>query len=59
MRLVVTHSKLADRGMMVDVGGGWHTHLAILEDVLNGVEPRPFWSSHAQFEKAYEAQIGA
>lgn len=58
VRLVVTHSKLSDRGMMVNVGGGWHTHLAILEDVLNGAEPRPFWSSHAQFEKVYQAQIG-
>jgi hypothetical protein len=28
------------------VGGGWATHVGILEDRLKGVKPRPFRSTH-------------
>jgi hypothetical protein len=28
-------------------------------DRLNGVEPGPFWSTHARFEKEYERRITA
>lgn len=28
----------------------------ILADVLNGAEPRPFWSTHARLEREYEAR---
>lgn len=34
--LVVTHRRLGDREAMLSVAGGWHTHLGILADVLNG-----------------------
>lgn len=43
--LVLTHRKIKDRAMMVSVASGWHSHLAILTDVLNGDEPRPFWTT--------------
>jgi hypothetical protein len=32
-------------------------HTGILADVLNGAEPRPFWSTHARLEKQYEASV--
>ena len=35
----------------------WDVHTGILEDVLNGVEPRPFWTTHAALEKAYAAAV--
>src|SRR5262249_4373225 len=41
--LVLTHRRLADRGKMIGVAGGWDAHVGVLEDRLNGVEPRPFW----------------
>lgn len=59
VRLVLTHRKLATRGNMVGVSGGWHTHLAILEDLLHGVKPRPFWSNHDRVEAEYETRIPA
>ncbi len=55
--LTLTHRRLADRTNMLSVAGGWHTHLAILSDNLNGVTPRPFWSSHAKVAAEYERRI--
>lgn len=55
--LVVTHRRLADRKAMVSVSSGWHAHLAILIDHLEGHEPRPFWSTHARLEADYEQRI--
>ena len=58
-RLVLTHRRLPNRGEMVDVAGGWHTHLVVLEDILAGRRPRPFWSNHARNEADYEGRIDA
>jgi uncharacterized protein YndB with AHSA1/START domain len=57
--LVLTHRKLKDRAMMVGVSSGWHSHLAILVDVLNGDEPRPFWSTVTKMEAEYEKRLPA
>ena len=35
-RLVLTHRKLPGRTDKINVSGGWHTHLAILQEVLAG-----------------------
>ena len=59
VRLVLTHRKLPNRAMMVNVSGGWHTHLAILEDELAGQDRRAFWSTHARLEGEYEKRIAA
>ena len=56
--LVLTHRRLGDREAMVSVSGGWHTHLDVLRDNLEGREPRPFWSTHADLESEYERRIG-
>ena len=55
--LVLTHRRLGDRAAMVSVAGGWHTHLGILLDHLEGREPRPFWSTHARLEAEYERRL--
>ena len=57
--LVVTHRGLADHAAMVSVASGWHTHLDILVDQLNGAVPRPFWSSHAVLEAVYKRRFDA
>ena len=51
---VITHRRLATRDMAKGVSIGWHSHVGILEDVLNGVEPRPFWTTHAKLEAEYQ-----
>ena len=55
--LTLTHRRLASRAEVVDVSGGWHTHLGILEDRLLGREPRPFWATHAKLEAEYAKRL--
>jgi len=55
--LTITHRGLDERGLKVSVMSGWDVHTGILADVLNGAEPRPFWSTHARLEKQYEASV--
>lgn len=58
-RMILTHRRLPNRAMMVDVSGGWHLHLDVLEDVLAGRERRPFWPANARYTEEYEARIPA
>jgi uncharacterized protein YndB with AHSA1/START domain len=55
--LVITHRRLPDRNAMLGVAGGWDAHMGILADRLNGVEPRPFWTTHAKLKSQYEATL--
>jgi uncharacterized protein YndB with AHSA1/START domain len=57
--LVLTHRRLGDRAAMLSVAGGWHAHLGILADRLEGREPRPFWSTHSRLEAEYEERLPA
>jgi len=51
--LTIVHRNLKGRDLVVSIMSGWDTHTGILADVLNGVEPRPFWTTHARLEKEY------
>ena len=55
VRLILTHTRLNNSEMMLSVCGGWHAHLDILIDVLNGAEPAHFWPLHTELENQYEA----
>jgi uncharacterized protein YndB with AHSA1/START domain len=54
--LTLTHRKLT-KGEMVSVGSGWHTHLAILSDRLEGKSPAGFWKIHAELEQTYTSMV--
>ena len=41
------------------VCGGWHTHLDILVDVLEGREPKAFWKTHTALEAEYGKRLKA
>ena len=56
--LTIQHRLPDDRGLVCAVGGGWATHTGILADQLNGVKPRPFWSTHDKLAKEFEAANG-
>jgi uncharacterized protein YndB with AHSA1/START domain len=58
VRLVLTHRRLESTDVVLSVSGGWHTHLDILVDVLNGREPRAFWKTHTIFEAEYVQRLG-
>src|SRR5215472_11665571 len=55
--LVLTHRRLPDRTAMLDVAGGWHIHLDVLVDRLNGQEPGPFWSTLEAVEAEYAKRL--
>jgi uncharacterized protein YndB with AHSA1/START domain len=55
--LVLTHRNLTDRANMISVAGGWHAHIGILIDHLNGRAPPGFWSAHARLEKEYDKRL--
>jgi len=57
VRLVLTHTRLSGRDEMQSVCGGWHTHLDILVDVLQEIEPQPFWKVHTRLEAEYEERL--
>ncbi len=57
--LVLTHRRLGDRTAMVSVSSGWHTHLGVLIDRLEGREPRPFWSTIVRLEAEYQRRLPA
>ena len=51
--LVITHRGMDDRDLRVRIMAGWDVHTGILADILNGVEPRPFWKTHGELESLY------
>ncbi len=55
--LVVTHRRLPDRATMLSIAGGWHAHLGVLIDRLNGRPTPAFWSTHARLEEEYGRRI--
>lgn len=55
--LVITHRRLGDRGTMISVASGWHAHLGLLADQMNGRRPRPFWSTKTQLATEYETRL--
>lgn len=56
--LVLTHRRLG-RAQMVSVAGGWHTHLGILVDHMNGRVPQPFFITHSRLEGEYEQRLAS
>jgi hypothetical protein len=38
----------------VDVSGGWHSHLAILQDKVEGKVPPAFWDVWRQYDGVYD-----
>jgi uncharacterized protein YndB with AHSA1/START domain len=57
--LTIEHRLPEDRSLICGVGGGWPTHVGILADQLNGVKPRPFWTTHAKLMKEFAATLMA
>ncbi len=55
--LVITHRRLGDLGKMISVASGWHAHLDVLADHLNGRNLRPFWTTKARLEDHYAKQF--
>jgi uncharacterized protein YndB with AHSA1/START domain len=55
--LILTHRRIVDRSKKLGLGSGWAAHIDILEDRLNGEQPRGFWTNHARLRKEFEALL--
>lgn len=53
--LTIHHRLPDDKELKIAVGGGWATHVGILEDLLKGAKPRPFWTTHEREMQAFQS----
>jgi uncharacterized protein YndB with AHSA1/START domain len=51
-RLILTHSGIVSPVGAQDFGGGWTSHLAVLQEKLAGRRVKNFWALHAQSREA-------
>ena len=58
VRLVLIHRRLESTNTVLDVSGGWHTHLNLLVDVLASHKLRPFYKMQLQLESEYSQRLG-
>lgn len=58
-RLLLVHSGIPDRAGAINFGGGWGSHLAVLEKRLRGERVPDFWALHAEAEKMAERGLGS
>ena len=57
VRLVLTHRRLVNRQTRLGVAAGWHSHLTILANRLNGREPRAFWNTFTPLHEEYKKRL--
>jgi uncharacterized protein YndB with AHSA1/START domain len=55
--LVLTHAGLRGRDDAVNFGGGWHSHLAVLEKRIRGEAVPDFWALHARAQQMVEEAL--
>jgi len=58
-RMVLTHRHLTNTEESISVAAGWHVHVAYLIARLTGLEPPPFWATHARLEQDYTTRLAA
>jgi hypothetical protein len=51
-RLVVTHRGITSPTGFQDFGGGWNSHMTVLQERLAGRSVRNFWELHARSREA-------
>ena len=57
-RLVLTHSGIESPTGFQDFGGGWNSHLIVLQEKLAGRNVKNFWALHAQSREAVKKALG-
>jgi uncharacterized protein YndB with AHSA1/START domain len=58
-RLTLVHAGLRGPDDARNFGGGWHSHLAVLERRVRGEAVADFWALHAQAEARIAAELRA
>lgn len=55
--LVLTHHRLPNQKDLLGVSGGWHTHLDVLVEHLNGRTAPAFWARSAALDAEYADRL--
>lgn len=55
--LVLTHHRLPNHKDLLSISGGWHTHLDVLVEHLNGRTAPAFWSKSAALNAEYAERL--
>ena len=58
-RLVVTHNGITSPTGFEDFGGGWNSHMIVLQELLAGRKIRNFWELHMRSREAVKQALGA
>ena len=59
VRFTVTHHRIPDPAMRLNISAGWHAHLDVLAARLAGEEPKPFWDQWVALKAEYAKRLGA
>ncbi|MBX3583074.1 MAG: SRPBCC family protein [Rhizobiaceae bacterium] len=57
--LTVSHRRIVDHGMQLDISAGWHAHLDTLMALFSGDEPQAFWDRWSSLRQEYERRLPA
>ena len=57
--LTVTHRRVPERAMLLNVSAGWHAHLDVLAARMEGRQPGPFWEAWAALKADYTTRFTA
>ncbi|MDR3499266.1 MAG: SRPBCC family protein [Parvibaculum sp.] len=57
VRLILTHRRIANVDDAVGFSGGWHTHLAMLQERIEGNPKTPFWTAFDGIEDEYRRRF--
>ena len=57
-RLIVTHSGITSPTGFQDFGGGWNSHMIVLQERLAGRSVRNFWELHKRSREAVKEALG-
>lgn len=57
--LTLTHRRITERAMRLNISAGWHAHLAVLTARLGGAVSGPFWTMWSALKQDYDARLPA
>jgi uncharacterized protein YndB with AHSA1/START domain len=57
-RLIITHSGITSPTGFEDFGGGWNSHMTVLQERLAGRRIANFWALHMRSRDAVKAALG-
>ncbi len=56
-QLTLIHRRIPDRGTLLSVGAGWHSHLDILVANVSGSAAEPFWDAWKRLQQDYDQRL--